>query len=251
MSALLRQVLRIGFSHYFGTDECYLCDHYAKLVKKGGQFGIVSPGLTRELTEGLPEQMQPLWEPNMYAWHSAKWWNNLWQRSGLVEVTYAQEIPDGRREVFYMKLAEALNLRADLKKRIAQLRSRLQSNAKVQEGDQPAENPYDLLKELDENILQLEELIRRINLTNCQTKQDNNTISDMIARKDSLALKNSILRDLLSEASNKVERYSNKEIRVLSTVKVTELQKEVDKIARELRELDTKLQGLNWTTDLL
>jgi SMC interacting uncharacterized protein involved in chromosome segregation len=150
-----------------------------------------------------------------------------------------------------MKLAEALNLRADLKKRIAQLRSRLQSNAKVQEGDQPAENPYDLLKELDENILQLEELIRRINLTNCQTKQDNNTISDMIARKDSLALKNSILRDLLSEASNKVERYSNKEIRVLSTVKVTELQKEVDKIARELRELDTKLQGLNWTTDLL
>ncbi len=150
-----------------------------------------------------------------------------------------------------MKLAEALNLRADLKKRIAQLRSRLQSNAKVQEGDQPAENPYDLLKELDENILQLEELIRRINLTNCQTKQDNNTISDMIARKDSLALKNSILRDLLSEASNKVERYSNKEIRVLSTVKVTELQKDVDKIARELRELDTKLQGLNWTTDLL
>ena len=150
-----------------------------------------------------------------------------------------------------MKLAEALNLRADLKKRIAQLRSRLQSNAKVQEGDQPAENPYDLLKDLDENIIQLEELIRRINLTNCQTKQDNNTISDMIARKDSLALKNSILRDLLSEASNKVERYSNKEIRVLSTVKVTELQKDVDKIARELRELDTKLQGLNWTTDLL
>ena len=153
--------------------------------------------------------------------------------------------------MFYMKLAEALNLRADLKKRIAQLRSRLQSNAKVQEGDQPAENPYDLLKDLDENIIQLEELIRRINLTNCQTKQDNNTISDMIARKDSLALKNSILRDLLSEASNKVERYSNKEIRVLSTVKVTELQKDVDKIARELRELDTKLQGLNWTTDLL
>ena len=150
-----------------------------------------------------------------------------------------------------MKLAEALNLRADLKKRIAQLRSRLQSNAKVQEGDQPAENPYDLLKELDENIVQLEELIRRINLTNCQTKQDNNTISDMIARKDSLALKNSILRDLLSEASKKVERYSNKEIRVLSTVQVTDLQKDVDKIARELRELDTKLQGLNWTTDLL
>ncbi|MFT4146619.1 MAG: class I SAM-dependent methyltransferase [Mobilitalea sp.] len=88
--------ISIDAYHYFGTDECYLCDHYAKLVKKDGQFGIVSPGLTRELTEGLPEKLRPFWEPNMYAWHSAKWWHNLWQRSGLVEVTYAQEIPDGK-----------------------------------------------------------------------------------------------------------------------------------------------------------
>ncbi len=100
--------ISIDAYHYFGTDECYLCDHYAKLVKKGGQFGIVSPGLTRELTEGLPEQMQPLWEPNMYAWHSAKWWNNLWQRSGLVEVTYAQEIPDGK-EIWRMTADDELH----------------------------------------------------------------------------------------------------------------------------------------------
>ena len=78
------------------------------MVKKGGQFGIVSPGLTRELTEGLPEQMQPLWEPNMYAWHSAKWWHNLWQRSGLVEVTYAQEITDGK-EIWKMTADDELH----------------------------------------------------------------------------------------------------------------------------------------------
>ena len=47
-----------------------------------------------------------------------------------------------------MKLAEALNQRADLQKRIAQLRERLSNNVKVQEGDQPAENPEDLFKEL-------------------------------------------------------------------------------------------------------
>ena len=35
-----------------------------------------------------------------------------------------------------MKLAEALNQRADLQKRIAQLRDRLSNNVKVQEGDQ-------------------------------------------------------------------------------------------------------------------
>ena len=43
-----------------------------------------------------------------------------------------------------MKLAEALNQRADLQKRIAQLRDRLSNNVKVQEGDLPAEKPEDL-----------------------------------------------------------------------------------------------------------
>ena len=52
-----------------------------------------------------------------------------------------------------MKLAEALNLRADLQKRIAALKDRLIRNAKVQEGDTPSEDPVMLLKELDNNII--------------------------------------------------------------------------------------------------
>lgn len=88
--------ISIDSYHYFGTDECYLCDHYAKLVKQGGQFGLVSPGLTREFENGLPEAMKLLWEANMYAWHSAEWWRQLWQKSDLVDVTYAGDIPDGK-----------------------------------------------------------------------------------------------------------------------------------------------------------
>ena len=61
-----------------------------------------------------------------------------------------------------MKLAEALNLRADLQKRIAALKERLIRNAKVQEGDVPAEDPVILLKELDNNIIELEKLIKSI-----------------------------------------------------------------------------------------
>ena len=48
-----------------------------------------------------------------------------------------------------MKLAEALNLRADLQKKITQLKERLLTNAKVQEGDKPSEAPEELLNELD------------------------------------------------------------------------------------------------------
>lgn len=65
-----------------------------------------------------------------------------------------------------MKLAEALIQRADCQKRIAQLKSRLLSNAKVQEGDAPAESPENLLAELERSSTELVDLIKRINKTN-------------------------------------------------------------------------------------
>ena len=38
---------------------------------------------------------------------------------------------------------------------------------------------------------------------------------------------------------------------ILSTVNVAEQQKEIDKLSKEYRLIDTKLQGLNWTTDII
>lgn len=150
-----------------------------------------------------------------------------------------------------MKLAEALNLRADLQKRIANLRERLIKNAKVQEGDTPSEDPNMLLNELNHNIIELENIIKLINKTNSATYIDNESISDIIAKRDTLGLKLSILRSFISESANKIERYSNKEIKILSTVNVAEKQKEIDNLSKEYRLIDTKLQGLNWTTDII
>lgn len=47
-----------------------------------------------------------------------------------------------------MKLANALSLRSELQTRIRQLESRLDNNALVQEGESPAEDPMELLREL-------------------------------------------------------------------------------------------------------
>lgn len=153
-----------------------------------------------------------------------------------------------------MKLAEALTLRADLQRRIAALRDRLKRNAKVQEGDTPAEDPALLLRELDNTTAELEDLIARINLTNCRVTADWQgkayTLTELIARRDAMTLKISVLRDFLAEASDKVDRYSAKEIRLLSTVSVAELQKKVDDLSRDLRLLDTTLQSMNWTVEL-
>ncbi|MBQ2767293.1 MAG: DIP1984 family protein [Clostridia bacterium] len=153
-----------------------------------------------------------------------------------------------------MKLAEALSLRADLQRRIAALRERLKQNARVQEGDSPAEDPEELLGELSAATDDLEGLMASINLTNCETyavwEDSRLTLTEMIARRDALGLKISVLRDFLAAASAKIDRYSAKEIRLLSTVSVADLQKQVDNLSRELRLLDVELQRMNWITEL-
>ena len=149
-----------------------------------------------------------------------------------------------------MKLATALSQRADLQKRLTELNTRLKNNAKVQEGEAPAEKPAELLKELDGLLSQLEELVAKINLTNSTTLADGKTITELIAHRDMLSKKLSIMRGFLDEASSKVDRYSRTEIKIESSVDVAKLQKQVDAMSKELRETDEKLQELNWTTEL-
>ena len=150
-----------------------------------------------------------------------------------------------------MKIAEALILRADIQKRIAQLRTRLNNNAKVQENEEPAENPEFLLTELENLISQLNDLIVKINRTNTLSKIDGISLVELIAKKDTLSQKAGILREFIEIASQKVDLYSTTEIKVFSTVNVPEHQKKLDKLSKEIRETDTKLQQANWTIDLV
>ena len=150
-----------------------------------------------------------------------------------------------------MKLAEALILRSDLQKRIEQLRVRLNNNAKVQENDEPSENPEELLNELDNNINQLRILIKQINRTNCVTVSNGQTLADLIAERDTLTLKSNILRGFLNIAGQKVNLYSTTEIKIMSTVDVPSLQKELDQLSKKIRETDTELQQANWLTELI
>ena len=150
-----------------------------------------------------------------------------------------------------MKLAEALQIRADLQKRIAQMGSRLNANAIVQEGSEPAENTAELLKELEGMLTQHEQMVARINLTNSTvTNGRGETITELIARRDMLQTKVKMLRDLASAASQKTDRYTLSEIRVISTVDVAETQRKVDEFSKRLREEDLALQKLNWAIDL-
>ena len=151
-----------------------------------------------------------------------------------------------------MKLAEALKLRADLKERIDSMGDRLNMNAKVQEGEFPAEDPYELMKEMDSMLNEYEEIIWRINHTNASTVGANGrTITQLIAHRDALTERYSMMKEFLDSASSLVGRHSVSEIRVISTVSVPELRREVDAVAKELRLTDNTIQELNWTTELI
>lgn len=150
-----------------------------------------------------------------------------------------------------MKLAMALTERKELQTKISELSVRLKNNAKVQEGDSPSEAPEQLLEELSSHMQRLEWFITRINLTNSNTMIEGEPLTALLARRDCLKQKIGILRNFLNEASAKVDRYSTKEIKITSTVSVVELQKQLDAISRQLREVDAKIQECNWTTNLM
>ncbi|MCB9431672.1 MAG: DIP1984 family protein [Ardenticatenaceae bacterium] len=150
-----------------------------------------------------------------------------------------------------MKLAEALILRADYQKRIEQLKQRLVRNAKVQEGDDPAENPTELLAEYERVSQQLVTIIQQINKTNANALLEGQlTIADAIAMRDGLRHKHGLYTALAEAATITQERYSRSEVKFQSTLNVAHMQKQADDLARQYRELDTKLQSANWVTDL-
>ena len=151
-----------------------------------------------------------------------------------------------------MKLAEALILRADVKKRFEQLRQRLNNNAKVQEGDAPAEKPEDLLKEIEQAANEYEKLIKKINQTNSQTEfAKGKTLSDALAERDILILKRGVYSGLVNAATVTQQMYSRSEIKFVSTIDVAKTQKQADKLAKQYRALDAKIQEFNWKTDLV
>ena len=79
--------------HYFGVEEDYLTKHFAPLVKKGGQIAVTIPGLKKEFTNGVPEELVPYWFEDMtLTLHSCDWWYNLWKTSDLVSIKKCEEL---------------------------------------------------------------------------------------------------------------------------------------------------------------
>jgi hypothetical protein len=160
-------------------------------------------------------------------------------------------------EEMKMKLAEALLLRADRNRTYEQLRARIVASARHQEGEQPPEDARALVESCSSVLDELERLIRQINRTNAATSMpDGRTVSDALAERDVLRLRYSLLTGAADAASGTgprgaMMRATRSELKVVTALDVRALRQRASDVARRTRELDSQVQQVNWTTDLV
>lgn len=87
-------IVCISSYEYFGTDELYFPWYISKLLKKGGKFAIIQPGLAKEFTI-VPDKLKKLWCDDMYTWHSAQWWRNHLYKTGVVDINLSENLENG------------------------------------------------------------------------------------------------------------------------------------------------------------
>lgn len=155
-----------------------------------------------------------------------------------------------------MLLAEGLALRADRQKRLKELTSRIEDNARVPGDVDPDEDPNALLEAAVHVAGELTRLVQRINRTNASTVADartGRTVTDMIAERDE-ALRMTQLHGGAAKAGTRGTGRGlwtrESEHATRAAVDVRALQAEADRWAVRYRELDVRLQQLNWSTEL-
>ena len=150
-----------------------------------------------------------------------------------------------------MKLAEALAHRNDCQARFEELKKRIVRNICVQEGTQPGEDPQMLLDEVDRLALRLMELVQTIHRTNARTRFDEDTtLADAIAERDVLGCKRDLLTAVADAAGARSGNTGGGDARMVAVVPVSKIQRQVDQLAKRYREIDNRIQELNWKTEV-
>lgn len=146
-----------------------------------------------------------------------------------------------------MKLAEGLLVRADLLKKIEHLQNRIRPVLIVSDDKLPQEDPAEVLAKLRKAIQDLESIIIRINKTNNETVVGGEgALMEALAKRDSLKMLSEKLRNIRYAAQINNSGDAN----LKTTIDIKKLQTEMDQTGRAFREIDSKIQELNWLTEL-
>ena len=152
-----------------------------------------------------------------------------------------------------MLLAEALLRKAVLKKELDALEQRMGESARIPHDEEPVDDYTVLLISYREKESELLETSLRILATNNKTEIiEGETISQAIIRRDGLKRIVAMYNKLLNAAigSNR-GYYSSRDVKYKRVIDMDKVRSDMNSAAQQYRELDVKLQQLNWNTELL
>ena len=144
-----------------------------------------------------------------------------------------------------MKLAELLKVRSGLQDKADDLTKRIHANVKRVDGDTPPESPDALLAELDTTYGELEAVVRRINSINSTQPQEGESLGTLLLRRE-MTGKRLHIRKQAAEAASRQDGYREAEELYRRHVDVGKLYQEAEQLAKQYRELDNRIQELNW-----
>lgn len=152
-----------------------------------------------------------------------------------------------------MKMGEALSLRARQAQQLDDLRGRIRANALVQEGEEPSENPDQLLQEFADLSREHSALLERIAQTNANSDVGGRTLLSLLHERESLRRERNITEAAAVSGTPNARdsyRYMRSEIRTVSKVNVAALRRRAQEIDEVIRKIDVIIQDANWKIDL-
>ena len=86
-------IISINSIWSYGMNENFTDSQLARVVKPGGQIGVVIPGFFNELTE-VPEYLRPYWHSDFNSYHSPAWWRNIWEKAKSININVIDAFED-------------------------------------------------------------------------------------------------------------------------------------------------------------
>lgn len=150
-----------------------------------------------------------------------------------------------------MKIAESLLLKADMDSKIGSLTERIKKYSVVQEGSKPHEDPLNLIKKVHGIIADRFELMRRIEAANARVKTaDGRTVADALNDQDVLRCQSHVLKEAIAATQKEPDRYRLTELKWVAVINVENIQKQLDDLAKKIREVNAVIQETNWKEEL-
>ncbi|HEY9557101.1 MAG TPA: class I SAM-dependent methyltransferase [Acidimicrobiales bacterium] len=88
-------IVSIDAWEYFGTDDHFL-PGLLRVLRPGGAIGMATPAMARDVRDlgAIPKHIEEVVGREALAWHSAEWWQQQWELTGLLSSVRAR-LQDG------------------------------------------------------------------------------------------------------------------------------------------------------------